>query len=241
MAHRKYGLRIAGFIFKGICTLAIIALIALLGWRIIDRKITPKQVSTILPNEKVCEAYLEDGKLDAFYQEQNEYTQGDNNYGYFANGGSLFIRDAKQLQFVLRYNNSTLKYTARDYELENEPSRDENVYDVTLVIMYDLTPENDDDNDGKTKDSVRYERIQPTKQPESHKKTLYNYRKYTFDGVVIDESVLAVYIDIYYVNDKDYSETSYGTLMLYNYLDENVQYKLTSNDKKALEEYNTAK
>ena len=273
MAHRKYGWRIAGFVFKGICTLAIIAVIGLLGWRIIDRKITPKQVTTILPNDKVCEAYLDDGKLDAFYQEQNEYTQGTNNYGYFANGGTLFISDAEQLQFVLRYNNSTLKYTSEDYtsysvtdksgnvqsftshddayqaaykidpanpqslikEVIPSLSRDDNVYDVTLTVMYDLTPENDTDNDGKTEDAVKYVRIQPSSEPLSHKKTLYNYRKYTFDGVVVDETVLAIYVDIYYVDDVNYEEKAYGTLMIYSYLDENIDYKLTSSDKKALE------
>ncbi len=239
MARKKYGFVVASFVFKLLCALLILFVIGLLVWRLIDRRLTPKEVKTLIPNEKLCEAYREnDGNLTAFYQKQNEYTQrtGDNeNYGYFANGGTVFIKEADQLQFTLRYNNSTLKYTAQRYNLPKEPSRDEEVFDVSLVIMYDLTPENLDDNDGKTEEAVKKVRIQPTTSPLKHKKTLYNYRKFIFDDVKIDDSVLAVYIDIYYVGEKDYKETPYGTLMIYSYIDENIEYKLTSSDKKALE------
>ena len=239
MARKKYGFVMASFIFKAVCALIIITVIGLLVWRLVDRRITPKEVKTLIPNEKLCEAYRENGgKLTAFYQEQNEYTQrtGENgNYGYFANGGTVFIKEAEQVQFVFRYNNSTLKYTAERYDLDKELSRDDEVFDVSLVIMYDLTPDNKDDNDGKTESAVEKVRIQPSTSPLKHKKTLYNYRKFIFDGVKIDDSVLAVYIDIYYVGDKDYEKTPYGTLMIYSYVDENIEYKLTSSDKKALE------
>ena len=57
MAHKKYGLRIAGFAFKGLCSLVIIGVIALLAWRIIDRDIVPKEVKTLTPNQKLSEAY----------------------------------------------------------------------------------------------------------------------------------------------------------------------------------------
>lgn len=239
MARKKYGFRIAGFIFKGLCALLILAVVGLIVWRLIDRRITPKAVKTLIPNEKLCEVYRENGgNLTAFYQEQNEYTQRkgeDGNYGYFANGGTVFIKEADQVQFTLRYNNSTLKYTAERYGLEKEPSRDDEAFDVSLVIMYDLTPDNKNDNDGKTEDAVEKVRIQPSEAPIKHKKTLYNYRKFIFDNVKIDDSVLAVYIDIYYVGENDYEKTPYGTLMIYSYLDENIEYKLTSSDKKALE------
>ena len=54
-----------------------------------------------------------------YHQEQNEYTQEDHNYGYFANGGSCYIKEAEQWQFVLRYNNSTLKDVAKDFAAFN--------------------------------------------------------------------------------------------------------------------------
>lgn len=240
MARRKYGWRIAGFVFKGVCMLLILGIIGLLAWRIIDRNVVPSAVKTITPNDRLCEAYEKnDGKLTMFYQEQSEYTREEKNYGYFANSGTVFIEEAAQLQFVLRYNNSTLKYTAADYALEEEPSRDENIYDVTVTVMYDLTPDNDKDNDGKTEGAVRYERFYPTGDQISYKKTLYNYRKFIFDDIKIDDSVLAVMVDIYYVGDLDYEETPYATLLLYYYEDkaENIEYKLTSADKKAIEKY----
>ena len=83
---------------------------------------------------------------------------------------------------------------------------------------------------------MEYKRIQPTFDPLKHQKTLYNYRKYIFDGVKIDDSVLAVYIDIYYAGEVDYDEQPYGTLMLYSYNEENITYKLSSSDKKALKD-----
>ncbi len=239
MPEKKYGLRIAGFIFKGLCSLLILSVIALLAWRIIDRAIDPKIIKTITPNEKLCAEYEEHGDdLTLFYQTQNEYTQEDRNYGYFATCNSLFIDEAEQLQFTLRYNNSTLEYTKNDYYLTEIPGRDENIYDVTILVMYDLTPENEDDNDGKDKSAVEYVRYFPSGDVVSYQKTLYNYRKFIFDGIKIDKSVLAVYADIYYVNDIDYSDETYGTLLLYSYDSENEEYKLTKNDKKALENFN---
>lgn len=276
MAHKKYGWRIAGFVFKGLCSLLIIGIIGLLAWRIIDRNIVPKAVKTITPNEILCEAYAEHGEnLTMFYQEQTEYTREDKNYGYFANSGSVFIDEAEQLQFVLRYNNSTVKYTARDYtyyevtdddgnkqifhskvdaddaaykidptasqehikEIIPDLSRDGDLYDVTVTIMYDLTPDNDKDNDGKTPEAVKYQRFYPSEDVISYKKTLYNYRKYIFDGIKIDENVLAVMVDIYYVNDVDYDKDAYGTLLLYYYEEDNTEYKLSSADKKAIMNY----
>ena len=66
------------------------------------------------------------------------------------------------------------------------------------------------------------------------KKTLYNYRKFVFDGIVIDESVLAVYADFYYVGDVDYNEKPYGSLLIYYYEEQNIDYALTRNDIKTI-------
>jgi len=238
MAQRKYGWRIAGFIFKGLCTALILGIIGLLAWRIIDRSIDPKSMKTITANDKLCEAYLDNDKgLTILTQEQNEYTQEDHNYGYFANGGSCYIKEAEQWQFVLRYNNSTLKDIAKDFDLTEAPAREEHAFDVTLVIMYDLTPENKEDNDGKTEDAVRYERVHPSSFPLSYQKTLYNYRKFIFDDIAIDKSVLAIYADIYYVGDLDYDEKSLGTLLLYYYDEETFEKKISGDDKAAIEDY----
>lgn len=235
MARHKYKWRIAGFIFKALCTLIIAAIVILLLWRMIDNNNDPKDMDTVIPNSLLVDAYEKNGdSLNTYYQEQTRYTRGENNYGYFAITQSLIIDDIDQIQFVFRYNNSTLKYTKEDYSLDSIPSRDAEVYDVTVTVMYDLTPDDTTDNDGKTAESVRYERIFPS-QMLSAKKTLYNYRKFVFDGIEIDDSVIAVYADFYYVGDIDYDEKPYGSLLIYHYEEENISRKLTKNDVKAIE------
>ena len=191
-------------------------------------------MDTVIPNALLVDAYNEKGEdLNIYNQEQAKYTRGEDNYGYFAITQSIIIDDIDQIQFVFRYNNSTLKYTKEDYGLDKIPSRDEEVYDVTLTVMYDLTPENNADNDGKTPEAVKYERFYPSDMLAA-KKTLYNYRKFVFDGIVIDESVLAVYADFYYVGNVDYNEKPYGSLLIYYYEEQNIDYALTRNDIKAI-------
>ena len=237
MARSKYKWRIAGFIFKAVCTLVIAAIVILLLWRMIDNNNDPREMDTVIGNTLLADAYAEKGdSLNTYYQEQSKFTRGENNYGYFAITQSLIIEDIDQIQFVFRYNNSTLKHTAEDYSLPSIPSRDEDVYDVTVTVMYDLTPENKDDNDGKTKDAVSFERFFASDMV-SAKKTLYNYRKFVFDGIVIDDSVIAVYADFYYVGDLDYNKTPYGSLLIYHEDEENIDYRLTRNDKAAIEAY----
>ncbi len=237
MAYKKYKWRIAGFIFKGICLLLIAALLILLLFRIIDSKHDPREMNTVIANDRLVAAYNEKGEdLDMFSQEHTIFTRGENNYGYFAVTQSLIIRDIDQIQFVLRYNNSTLKYTKEDYDLPEIPSRSDNVYDVTLTVMYDLTPDNTEDNDGKTPGTVSYKRFFASDMVAAQK-TLYNYRKFVFDDIKIDDSVIAVYADFYYVGDINYDEKPYGSLLIYHNEEEEIKYSLTRNDIKAIESY----
>ena len=238
MAHSRYKWRIFGFIVKAVCGIFIAAVVGLLLWRIIDSSIDPKSMNTIIPNDKLCDAYEQNGgKLTMYDQNQTTHTRGENNYGYFGITQSVFIKEADQLQFVFRYNNSTLEHTKEDYSLPAVPSRDEEVYDVTVTIMYDLTPDNPDDNDGKTPEAVRFERFYPSDMI-SAQKTLYNYRKFVFDGIEITDDVIGVYVDFYYVGDVDYDEKPYGSLLLYYNGDENRTVKLTAQDKKLIEAFN---
>ncbi len=237
MARSKYKWRIAGFIFKGICTLIIAAIVILLLWRIFDSNNDPKKMDTLIVTDRLAEAYEQNGGgLDIFTQEQSIFTRGEDNYGYFAVTQSVIIRDIDQIQLVLRYNNSTLKHTKEDYSLDAVPSRDDDVYDVTLTVMYDLTPDDLSDNDGKTADSVSYERFSASDMI-SDKKTLYNYRKFIFDGISLDKNVIAVYADFYYVGDIDYDKEPYGSLLIYHNLEQDIEYKLTKNDIKAIEAF----
>lgn len=237
MVRQRYGWKIAGLIFKGICVFFVAGVFALLFWRIIDSKIDPREIRNITPNEILCDAYEQtDGKLEIFTQSQEPFTRAKENYGYFHIDDALFITEADQLQFTLRYNNSTIEHLVTDHSLNMLPSRDEDLYDVSVVIMYDLTPDNDEDNYGDVEDAVKYERFFPS-ECVSAQKTLYNYRRFVFDGIEVTDNVLAVYVDIYYKGAIDYDADAYGTLLIYDFETKNEEYKLTLGDKKAITGY----
>ena len=225
-----------GKVVKFLFVCLVLTVFVFMGWRIFSTG-APDGIKTLIPNEKLSTAYAEKGEeLYIFEQKYDDITRAERNSGYFAVPEAVFLPEIDQAQIIFRYNNSTLKHTAEDYSLPSIPSRDEDVYDVTVTVMYDLTPENKDDNDGKTKDAVRFERFFASDML-SAKKTLYNYRKFVFDGIVIDDSVIAVYADFYYVGDLDYDKTPYGSLLIYHEDEENIDYKLTRNDKAAIEAY----
>ena len=238
MVQKRYGWKIAGLIFKGICVFFVVAVFALLAWRIIDSKTEPREVRNVIPNEILYDAYEKNGgKLTVFTQSQEPFTRAENNYGYFHIGESLFFEDTDQLQFTLRYNNSTIEHLVIDHSLPMLPSREEDLYDVSVVIMYDLTPDNDEDNYGDDESAVSYKRFFPS-QCVSAQKTLYNYRKFVFDGIEITDRVLAVYVDIYYKGAIDYDADAYGTLLIYDFETKNEEYKLTLGDKNAIKAWN---
>ena len=227
-----------GFALKGLCALIIVSITGLLVWRMVDNAFDPQSMNTVVANQKLADAYAEKGdKLDAYYQQHSKFTRGDTNYGYFAITQSLIISDIDQVQFVMRYNNSTLEHTKNDFKLNEIPSRDDDIYRVILTIMYDLTPDNKDDNDGKTPEAVRYETIEDSSSCTKAKKTLYNYRKYVFDDVKIKDDVIAVYADFYYVGDYDPEEKPYGSLLIYHCDEKKYDYKFTADDIKALDSF----
>lgn len=228
--------RIIKIIFHTICLVIIFGTAVLLLWRIFIMGV-PSSMKALTVNERIVSAYGENGgTLTLFYQDQNTVTRADNNYGYFAAPYVTFIREADQLQVVFRYNNSTLKHLANDYSLPSVPDRNGDYYDVTVSVSTDLTPDIEDDNLGNDPQSVKQERYMPTSVT-SEQNSLYNYRKYVFDGISIDDGTLAVYLDIYYNEDVDYSKEAYGTLCLYDYKTPTESRKLTSGDKKNIESF----
>ena len=235
MATKKYKRRIFGYIFRAICVLFIVAVLSLLLWRIIDSKTDPKELKTLTPNQILCDAYEENGKeLTVFTQKQNTYSQGAKTYGYFSVTNTCFIEEAEQIQLLFRYNNSTIKYLTEDYDLPTIPSRNEDLFEVTLLVAYDLTPDDTDDNSNL--EHIRFERLYPTEKI-PYSKTLYNYRKLIFDGIDFGDSVLAIYVDVYYNGDVDYENETYATLIAYHYSEPTSPLKLSSADKKALEDW----
>ena len=226
-------------------SLLIIAVIAILLWRIVSSG-DPKSMDALYADEALCEAYAEEGEeLYMFRQEQRSITSAEKNYGYFAITEYAIIPDADRIQAIVRYNNSTLRHTAEDYGLDEVPSRDDEVYDVTLVFAIDLTPENADDNLGNDPESVQFIRCHGTVVL-SEQKNLYNFRQMVFntDSAGIDLSelldsglLLAIYADFYYIDAVDYDAEPYGVLCLYDFKSENITVELEKKDVEAIENY----
>ncbi len=221
----------------------IAAICGFLLWRIFSSS-PPDSMETLSVNESIVEAYENDGELYIFRQEQNSITRAENNAGYFSVTRAVFLPEANQIQVVLRYNNSTIKHLAEDYGLESTPDRSEDLYDVNLFFSVDLTPENTDDNATVAEGATRTFRCK-SRLVRSEEKNLYNYRMFVFDldecgedlSALLDSGLLlAVYADVYYVEDMDLNETAYGTLCLYDYITDIEELELSSEDKKAIKE-----
>ena len=236
-------LRIIKMIFKIIGLVLVFGTTMLILWRIFTSG-DPQAVKTLLADDALKTAYTENGgELTAYRQELDNITRGNHNYGYFCVTSGLFIEEANQVQVTFRYNNSTLRHLKEDYGLAAIPGRDEDVYDVSLVVVYDLTPDDTSDNSGTAEGyapgAVNIVRYHPEEEPTlSHRHNVYNYRKYVFNGVDMtdtDTPVLSVYVDVYYKGDVNYEKDSYGTLIIYDYTLPKKAYDLTAQDKKALE------
>ncbi len=225
-----------GRVIKVILYTAVFAVMAFLILRVCTDDNIPSSVGTLTVTDEVAELYNSDS-FKGYYQTHDEYTTGKKNYGYFGVMKTLFIPDADQVQVVFRYNNSTIEKLPEDYpELCPEvPSRDEVLYDISLVAVIDLTPDiKDDYNDAKTLKKVRYF---PTKElTVSDKTSLHSYFRYTFENVDA-ENVIELYIDIYYVKAADYEKDPYGSIRIYDIDEYNHVYSLSGKDKKALKAF----
>lgn len=246
MSRVSRSLKITWGIIKALVGLVIAFVMGFLLWRIASSG-NPRSMSVLTPGENICQAYEQNGnELALFTQEQNSITRAENNYGYFSVTDHVLIPDANQLQLVFRYNNSTIRALAEDYGLAETPPRDAELYDVTLLLAIDLTPENTEDNDGNDPESVRFVRVFASEAPTSDTTTLYNFRRFVFDigesgedlkSLMESGTLLAIYADVYYNQDIDYKKMPYGVLCLYDYQTETEEVKLTGKDRKALERF----
>ncbi len=239
-------LRITGNIIKGIVFAVVFSVIALLLWRMVTSG-TPKSLDRLLPNEELAQAYEEKGNdLYMFKQDIQSITTAERNRGYFSVTECVFIPEANQIQLIFRYNNSTVRALAEDKGLSEIPSLDAELFDVTLLLQTDRTPENKDDNAGTDKSTVAYTRLKPS-QVERERKNLYNFYRLVYDvsdmpngdlsKLIEEDLLLAVYADVYYVKEIDYSSLSYGTLCVYEYKADKTKVRLSSADRKAIESF----
>lgn len=220
--------RIIGWAVRLLIGAMIFSVVGVLLWRILSSG-DPASMTVLQPNEQVYAAYQKEGEqLQILHQQHDTIIREGPAKGYFSVTQSEFIPAADQLQITFRYNNSTLKYVAEDYGKDAPLKRGKDWFDVTVTVAYDLTPENDSDNDINDANSVRFERYQPSSSVKD-KKNLYNYERLTFDGIdicdgfdpegkpIMRADVLAVYVDIYFNEDIHYDKEPLGTLLIYLY------------------------
>ena len=243
MSRVERALRLTGNIIKGLFVIFVFSVIFFLLWRAFISTKLPAEVADIYFDDKLEEAIEQDGALlGAFRQEQRSITSTERNYGYFSVEKAVFLPSANELQVLARYNNSTLRATAEDYGLAEPPSRDADVYDVSLVIVIDKTPENKDDNLTGEGNSTEEVRLFPTPCGAVSEK-MYNYRRFVFDfgehdleKMLADGTLIAVFADFYYVEDINYDDEAYGTLCLYDYITETIPYEPTKTETARIED-----
>lgn len=224
-------MRTFGRVVKWSISLLLCIICGILIWRVFSSG-DPKEVKYLTGNDALFEAYEEHGKdLILQYQMQDTITLAEYNRGYFSITQYVFIPEAKQVQLVFRYNNSTIKHVAQDYELGAIPDKSEDLFDLTLVTTTDRTPDNREDNADTAQ--LTMERYYPTSF-ERTETSLYTYYRFVFDNVEITPDMLYVFADVYYLGDLDYEERPLGTLCLYD--DESlwVDYKLSRTERKML-------
>ena len=253
---------VKGF-FKFLVVTLIILVVGVFLWRFITSS-PGDDLTTLSPNDKLVEAYREDGELKLVTQKLSNITLAPSNYGYFSVRDVVFIPEIQQLQVLVQYNDSTLKALKTDYPGQvNAIDRSKDWYDISVVLVRDLTPDNEDDNLTVDRESVEMTRIMPTKVTKSVHKDRYSYRRLIFDNVPVsaltreekeaeghiktdEELTLAVYLDFYFLGDVKYktdpefdiyTDTAYGTLCLYTYKDKTIDVKLGDDDIKAIKNY----
>ena len=239
-------IRISKIIVKASGLLLVFGTIVFFLWRAFISTIVPAEVNGLAVNDILHDAWQtaetnEAGEkiLTLYTQAQEGTTSAEKNYSYFSAMNATFIEEAEQVQVLFRYNNATLRHLKEDYGLPERPDRHGEYFDVTLVVAYDLTPDVTTDNLESHPDSVKLVRYHATTS-ETAETLLYNYRRLTFDGIdmtVTENPVLAVYLDVYYLEDLDYEEESYGTLCIYDFITEKKYIELSKKDQEALECY----
>ena len=237
-------LKRAGRLLKFLLICLVLTICIFLLWRVFSTGI-PKEIKELDANGKLSAAYAQEGEeLYVFNQVYDNITRAERNAGYFGVPEACFIPSANQAQIVFRYNNSTIKALAEDYSLDTVPDRSEELFDVSLVLYIDLTPDNKEDNYDIGSEAVKTVRI-PCTSSERASSKLYNFYRYVFDFENGEEPIdlqklldsgtlIAVHTQIYYKGDLDYSKTAYGALCIYDYRRENEAVKLSKNEKEAL-------
>ena len=227
----RHNLRVFWRVVKWSISLFLFLICAILLWRVFSSG-DPDEVKYLMGNDALYEAYDEHGdELVLQYQMQDTITTAEYNRGYFSVTQYVFIPEAKQVQLVFRYNNSTIQHIAEDYGLAAVPDKSEELFDLTLVTTTDRTPDNRADN--ADTEQLVMQRYYPSAATRTET-SLYTYYRFVFDNIEITPDMLYVFADIYYEGDLDYEKRPLGTLCLYDDESPWVDYKLSRTERKML-------
>lgn len=219
--------KIIGKIIKYSFFLMIIAINAIMLWRIFFSG-DPSEIKPLIANEKLVSAYNEKGN-DLVLKTQKQKALAES--GRFSVTDCVFIPEAGQIQITVRYNNSTLRRLAEDFELTEVPDRKNELFDITVVKTTDITPEDNADN--LDRERLREERFYRAGVAKTAYTRLYTYKKFVFDNIKWEDAV-GLFVDIYYNEDLDYSDSPYDVLCIYDARMDMEERALSVADKRAL-------
>ncbi len=233
--------KIVGKLLKFTFYALIIFVNAFLLLRIFSMNADPKAMETLMVNDRTAAAYAEAGdSLVVITQEQTTL----NEEGLFAQSNLRYLPDIDQLQITARYNRSTLKYMAEEYELTEVPAREEDVFDVTLVKVIALTEEEQKqaeeaalnaDAIGEDAAEISLPRKKVRYFPAasvSDAKTVYQYYRYIFEDVDLSDAS-EVYLEFYYKDFINYEADPYSDVLIWR-KGADLPYELTRRDLGAL-------
>lgn len=188
---------------KFIALFIIAAVYALLFWRMGTAR-TPKEVKLYRWSEAAFAAYQADPESFELYRhgEGTRIVDGcaitlENGNRVMVDGSFtledvVYAEDAKEVQFSIRYNNSTVKYLAEAYRLESLPEGEPFIYMLT-------------DDRGNRYPEYRYAPFA---------KAMYNYRRIVFENVDLTE-LTELTLEIYYIGDVNLSTAPYCHIPVY--------------------------
>lgn len=239
--------RILGKCIKYTAIGLIIFINAILLWRVFFSTNEPSAIKTVAGNEALASAYEgfqansdPEKKSFALYQagkdnigtnEKWRYPSDppvgelkNNDFAQFFLTDVVFFPYADQAQIVLRYNKSALEILAKDYDLSATPSRDAEVFDITLVVYYRPTADSE----------IRSLRITP-RLCASDTTALYSFMQYSFEGMPDFESITDMNVEIYYKDAADYTALPYSVIDIYDLALGTRPYSLDKKDIAAIE------
>ena len=178
--------KILKYIFYAFITLFCVAL----AFRMYTHSYYPSDMKKLYFNDVLTDHYYSTDSFKAYTQELGyHYDDPDYKDNYFFAEHLIYIPEAKQLQVVLRYNNSALEKIATKYELDAVPEADPELFIFTLSTLY--TEEGSEEELTRRYNCSYYYTDQ---------KYMYNYVKLIFDGVEFDDNTKWYRVDTYFAS-----------------------------------------